>query len=95
MLENNKKGRAISDDDMNGVNGGILLGNDFSLLGDDLVLRSTDGKKKAKPAVYDGTGFKAEHADLKGLGSLDGTRVVSGGPGTGGDVSGGFVSGKC
>ena len=94
MLENEKKNRAISDEEMNDVNGGIFLG-----IGNNLVYNESTGKRKrAKNAVLKGQDFKAQKlGDLGGLEDMMGSKVVSGGNDTvtGTGTGSGFESGSC
>jgi hypothetical protein len=93
MKENDKNIRAISDEDMNEVNGGIFLGGVSSFIGNDLVDRSKAGeKKKATKALLTDEMPKAKK--LGEMGAFDnilGGKVVSGGS----DINSGMGSGSC
>ena len=85
MNENEKMNRAINDNDLNDVNGGI-----FIAVGNDLVYKSKNGKRpKAENAILNGERPKATllgGADINNPDDIPGSKVVSGGS---------FGSGAC
>ena len=91
MNENEKMNRAISDSDLNDVNGGVFLGTGaISGIGNDLVYKSKNGKRpKAENAILNGERPKATllgGADINNPDDIPGSKVVSGGS---------FGSGAC
>ena len=86
MNENEKMNRAINDNDLNDVNGGIF----FAGIGNDLVYKSKNGKRpKAENAILNGERPKATllgGADINNPDDIPGSKVVSGGS---------FGSGAC
>ncbi|MCR5604059.1 MAG: hypothetical protein K6G27_10220 [Lachnospiraceae bacterium] len=86
MNEKEKMSRALNDDDMNSINGGIFIAG----IGNDLVYKSKDGKRpKGQNAILKGERPKATllgGADIDNLDDIPGSKLVSGGS---------FGSGAC
>ena len=84
MNEKEKMSRALNDDDMNSINGGIFLGSGaIAGIGNDLVYKSKDGKRpKGQNAILKGERPKATllgGADIDNLDDIPGSKLVSGG----------------